>query len=76
MTQGIIFTTLNTSLPGQPEEISRAQGFGYVGAPNYAAGFALATEAAKRSGPAGGRQGLRLGPARARAATAASAPSA
>jgi len=46
--QGTIFTTLNTSLPkAQPKYA--AQGLGYVGAPNYAAGSALATEAAKRA---------------------------
>ena len=46
----------------QPGELFAPQGFGYVGAPNYAAGFALATEAAKRAEPEDGRQGLRLGP--------------
>jgi simple sugar transport system substrate-binding protein len=58
--QGTIFTTLNTSLPDSQKKFS-AQGFGYVGAPNYAAGFALASEAAKRSNVAGRRQCLRLG---------------
>ena len=46
--QGTIFTTLNTALPDSQKKYS-AQGFGYVGAPNYAAGFALASEAAKRA---------------------------
>lgn len=46
--QGTIFTTLNTSLPDSQKKYA-AQGFGYVGAPNYAAGFALASEAAKRA---------------------------
>ncbi len=46
---GIIFTTLNTSLPESQAEYA-SQGFGYVGAPNYAAGHALASEAVKRSG--------------------------
>jgi simple sugar transport system substrate-binding protein len=46
--QGTIFTTLNTALPDSQKKFS-AQGFGYVGAPNYAAGFALASEAAKRA---------------------------
>src|SRR5271165_3517050 len=32
--QGTIFTTLNTSLPDSQKKYS-AQGFGYVGAPNY-----------------------------------------
>jgi simple sugar transport system substrate-binding protein len=47
--QGTIFTTLNTSLPDSEKKYS-AKGFGYVGAPNYAAGFALGAEAAKRAG--------------------------
>ena len=47
--QGTIFTTLNTSLPDSQKKYS-AKGFGYVGAPNYSAGYALASEAAKRSG--------------------------
>lgn len=46
--QGIIFTTLNTSLPDSQKKYS-AQGLGYVGAPNYDAGHALAAEAAKRT---------------------------
>lgn len=46
--QGTIFTSLNTSLPDSQKKYS-AQGFGYVGAPNYAAGHALAAEAAKRA---------------------------
>ena len=72
--QGIIFTTLNTALPDS-EKAYAPQGFGFVGAPNYDAGFALATEAA------GGQISSRAtrsssGASRARAATAASAPSA
>jgi simple sugar transport system substrate-binding protein len=47
--QGTIFTTLNTSLP-KAQALHGPQGFGYVGAPNYAAGFALGSEAAKREG--------------------------
>ena len=47
--QGIIFTTLNTALPESQAKYA-PQGFGFVGAPNYDAGFALATEAANRSG--------------------------
>ncbi len=46
--QGIIFTTLNTALPDSEKKYA-PQGFGFVGAPNYDAGFALATEAAKRA---------------------------
>ncbi|MFO1033222.1 MAG: substrate-binding domain-containing protein [Hyphomicrobiales bacterium] len=51
--QGTIFTTLNTSLPDSQKKYS-ASGFGYVGAPNYAAGFALGAEAAKRANLASG----------------------
>lgn len=47
--QGIVFTTLNTALPESQAKYA-PQGFGFVGAPNYDAGFALATEAAKRAG--------------------------
>jgi simple sugar transport system substrate-binding protein len=47
--QGTIFTTLNTSLPDSQKKNS-ANGFGYVGAPNYAAGYALGAEAARRAG--------------------------
>jgi simple sugar transport system substrate-binding protein len=46
--QGGIFTSLNTSLPDAEKKYS-AKGFGYVGAPNYDAGFALGAEAAKRA---------------------------
>src|SRR6478752_6103953 len=46
--QGIIFTTLNTSLPDSQKKYA-SQGFGYVGAPNYAAGHALAAEAVARA---------------------------
>jgi simple sugar transport system substrate-binding protein len=46
--QGTIFTSLNTSLPDSQKKYA-AKGFGYVGAPNYSAGFALASEAAKRA---------------------------
>jgi len=46
--QGIIFTTLNTSLPDSQKAFA-PRGFGYVGAPNYSAGFTLAAEAAKRA---------------------------
>jgi len=51
--QGTVFTTLNTSLPESQAEYS-AQGLGYVGAPNYAAGYALGLEAANRSGVVSG----------------------
>jgi simple sugar transport system substrate-binding protein len=46
--QGTIFTTLNTALPKAQAEYA-AQGLGYVGAPNYKAGYALAEEAVKRT---------------------------
>jgi simple sugar transport system substrate-binding protein len=46
--QGTIFTTLNTALPDSEKKYSAA-GLGYVGAPNYEAGFALGSEAAKRA---------------------------
>lgn len=46
--QGIIFTTLNTALPKAQAKYG-PQGFGYVGAPNYKAGYALGEEAAKRA---------------------------
>jgi simple sugar transport system substrate-binding protein len=51
--QGIIFTTLNTSLPDSQAKYG-PNGFGYVGAPNYAAGHALASEAVARSGVTAG----------------------
>jgi simple sugar transport system substrate-binding protein len=47
--KGIIFTSLNTSLPKAQAKYS-SQGFGYVGAPNSKAGYALGEEAAKRAG--------------------------
>ncbi|MEJ0097155.1 MAG: substrate-binding domain-containing protein [Bauldia sp.] len=46
--QGTIFTTLNTALPTAQAKYGPA-GFGFVGAPNYDAGFALGAEAAKRA---------------------------
>lgn len=48
LAQGTIFTTLNTSLP-ESEKAFAPRGFGYVGAPNYDAGYKLAQEAAKRA---------------------------
>jgi simple sugar transport system substrate-binding protein len=47
--KGMIFTSLNTSLPKAQKQYA-PNGFGYVGAPNYGAGFALGQEAAKRAG--------------------------
>ncbi|MEP3274932.1 MAG: substrate-binding domain-containing protein [Stappiaceae bacterium] len=46
--QNTIFTSLNTALPDSQAAYS-AQGFGYVGAPNHSAGYALGKEAAKRA---------------------------
>jgi simple sugar transport system substrate-binding protein len=46
---GIIVTSTNTTLPKAQAKYA-AQGFGYVGAPNYSAGFNLGSEAAKRAG--------------------------
>lgn len=51
--QGTIFTTLNTALP-KAQALHGPQGFGFVGAPNYDAGFALGAEAAKRAKLASG----------------------
>jgi simple sugar transport system substrate-binding protein len=45
--QGIVVTTANTALPKAQANFGSA-GMGYVGAPNYSAGFALGAEAAKR----------------------------
>jgi len=46
--EGIVVTTANTALPDAQKKYG-PDGFGYVGAPNYDAGFALGTEAAKRA---------------------------
>ena len=51
--QGIIFTTAQ-HLAAQGAGQIRPEGFGYVGAPNYDAGLALGTEAAKRAKLASG----------------------
>jgi len=45
--QGIIVTSQNTELP-KAQEKYMANGFGYVGAKNYDAGYALGAEAVKR----------------------------
>jgi simple sugar transport system substrate-binding protein len=45
--QGIIVTSQNTNLPRLEEEYA-TQGFGYVGALNYSAGYSLGAEAASR----------------------------
>jgi simple sugar transport system substrate-binding protein len=46
---GIIVTSQNTELPGSEAQYA-ANGFGYVGASNYTAGYNLGKEALKRSG--------------------------
>jgi simple sugar transport system substrate-binding protein len=51
--QGTIVTTDNTALPKAQAKYG-PKGFGYVGAPNYDAGFALGTEAVKRAKLAAG----------------------
>ncbi len=50
---GIVVTTANTALPKGQAKYG-PDGFGYVGAPNYDAGFALGSEAAKRAKLASG----------------------
>jgi simple sugar transport system substrate-binding protein len=47
--QGTIVTSMNVALPEAQKKYAN-QGMGYVGASNYAAGVALANEAAKRAG--------------------------
>ncbi len=47
--KGILVTAMNVELPGLQEKYG-ANGFGYVGAINYKAGYALGKEAVKRSG--------------------------
>jgi simple sugar transport system substrate-binding protein len=46
---GIIVTSQNTELP-KAEELFKSQGFGYVGASNYTAGWNLGQEAIRRFG--------------------------
>jgi len=46
---GILVTSMNVQLPGLQEKYG-SNGFGYVGAINYNAGFALGKEAATRAG--------------------------
>jgi len=55
--KGIIVTSQNTSLPKAEAQYS-ANGFGYVGAENYAAGHSLGVEAIKRFGLKSGDRGL------------------
>jgi len=55
--QGIIVTSQNTELPTAQAKYA-AKGFGYVGAVNYDAGFALGTEAVKESGVKSGDRAM------------------
>ncbi|MFH1184539.1 MAG: substrate-binding domain-containing protein [Chloroflexota bacterium] len=51
--QGILVTAMNVELPGLQAKYG-GSGFGYVGAINYSAGFALGKEALSRAGLAAG----------------------
>lgn len=53
--QGVQVTVVNVELP-QAQAAHQAEGLGYVGAPNYAAGKRLAEEALARSGAGAGEQ--------------------
>jgi simple sugar transport system substrate-binding protein len=53
--KGILVTSMNVQLPGLQEKYS-SNGFGYVGAINYNAGFALGKEAVTRAGLQSGDQ--------------------
>ncbi|MGD0610427.1 MAG: substrate-binding domain-containing protein [Anaerolineales bacterium] len=55
--QGIIVTSQNTELPTAQAKYA-ANGFGYVGAVNYDAGYALGTEAAKEAGVKAGDRAM------------------
>lgn len=55
--QGIIVTSSNTELPTAQAKYA-ANGFGYVGAVNYDAGYALGTEAVKESGVKSGDRAM------------------
>lgn len=55
--QGIIVTSQNTELPTAQAKYA-AQGFGYVGAVNYDAGFSLGSEAVKESGVKAGDRAM------------------
>ncbi len=54
---GIIITSQNTTLP-ELEAAYKSNGFGYVGAELYSAGFALAQEAVARSGAKAGDKAM------------------
>jgi simple sugar transport system substrate-binding protein len=56
-TAGIIVTSQNTELPLAQAKYA-AQGFGYVGAVNYDAGYALGAEAVKESGVKAGDRAM------------------
>jgi simple sugar transport system substrate-binding protein len=51
--KGILVTSMNVQLPGLQEKYG-STGFGYVGAINYSAGYALGKEAIKQAGLASG----------------------
>lgn len=53
--QGVQVTVVNVELP-QAQAAHQAEGLGYVGAPNYAAGKRLAEEALARSGAGAGEK--------------------
>jgi simple sugar transport system substrate-binding protein len=55
--KGIIVTSQNTQLPPMEKKYA-AVGFGYVGQDLYGAGFALGTEAARRSGLKAGARAM------------------
>ncbi len=55
--KGIIVTSQNTTLP-KLETIYKSDGFGYVGAENYSAGYALGAEAVQRFGLKAGDRAL------------------
>jgi simple sugar transport system substrate-binding protein len=55
--KGIIVTSQNTTLP-KLETIYKVDGFGYVGAENYSAGYALGAEAVQRFGLKAGDRAL------------------
>ena len=58
--QGILVTAMNVELPGLQAKYG-GNGFGYVGAINYKAGFALGKEAVAALRHQGARQGFCLG---------------
>ena len=47
---------LTPAFPESEKEVCAPKGFGYVGAPNYAAGFSLGVEAGRKRGRPQGRR--------------------